>query len=251
MDELPRYGCCSLQCDNGNHTTYGGGLPGGPLNSVSNGTGETAGAAWLGDVIKTKLVPAVCVFGIIGNCLTVVVLAVEQMRSAAGAERKVNVWLQALAVSDLLLCLSLLPHGLMTYGGRLVYSSLSFQLLYQAYGSALINNFMLTSTWLTVAMSFGRYIAVCHPLGLLENVPLLADCTARGGVSDRTRIKAGAIFVLCFLFNLPRFFFVSEMTYDMYESSGTYTFAHSLTNVFSPRFFEYKIDSHRCRSRQN
>jgi len=91
----------------------------------------------------------------------------------------------------------------MTYGGQLIYTSLSFQLLYQAYGAAVINNFMLTSTWLTVAMSFGRYLAVCHPLGVHESFPLLADCTSRDG---GTRLKAGLIFAVCFVFNLPRFF---------------------------------------------
>jgi len=50
----------------------------------------------------------------------------------ASAERKVNVWLQALAASDLMLCVALLPHGLMTYGNRLIYANLSFHLLYQA-----------------------------------------------------------------------------------------------------------------------
>jgi len=168
--------------------------------------GGDQGATWVRDLIKTRLVPIVCVFGIVGNILTLLVLACEKLRCDAGAERKVNLWLQALAVSDLLLCVVLLPHGLMTYGGRLVYTSLSFQLLYQAYGSAVINNFMLTSTWLTVAMSFGRYMAVCHPLGVCQNIPLLADCTARGGVSSRTRVKAGVIFLVCFVFNLPRFF---------------------------------------------
>ena len=179
---------------------------------VSNGTSSGSWNAdndtptWLRDLIKTKLVPTVCGFGIAGNLLTLVVLAYEQLRSAAGAERKVNVWLQSLAVSDLLLCIVLLPHGLMTYGGQLVYTSLSFQLVYQEYGAAVINNFMLTSTWLTVAMSFGRYMAVCHPLGIYQNIPLFADCTSRGGTSVRTRVKAGVIFCVCFMFNLPRFF---------------------------------------------
>jgi len=124
----------------------------------------------------------------------------------------VNIWLQALAVSDLLLCVVLLPHGLMTYGDQILYTSMSLQLLYQAYGSAIINNFMLTSTWLTVAMSFGRYLAVCHPLAVHKTIPLLADCTSRDG---GTRLKAGVIFVVCFAFNLPR-------------------------------FFEYRVESHRC-----
>ena len=201
-----------VQYDNLSYATHPGQPPSALPPPVFNGTGAGSWnatgdrATWLSDFIKTKLVPTVCVFGIVGNSLTLVVLAFEQLRSAVGAERKVNVWLQALAVSDLLLCVVLLPHGLMTYGGRLIYTSFSFQLLYQAYGSAVINNFMLTSTWITVAMSFGRYMAVCHPLGVFENVPPLVDCTTRGGVSGETRIKAGVIFVLCFLFNLPRFF---------------------------------------------
>jgi len=88
------------------------------------------------------MIPTVCsvVHWIVGNLLTLVVLACQRLRAGAAAERKVNVWLQALAVSDLLLCVTLLPHGLMTYGERLVYTSLSFQLLYQAYGAAVINN---------------------------------------------------------------------------------------------------------------
>ena len=66
--------------------------------------------------------------------------------------------------------------------------NLSFQLLYRAYGAAIINNFMLSSTWLTVAMSFGRYLAVCHPLGVLREttIPLLADCTGSCWLSAPT-----------------------------------------------------------------
>jgi len=205
----------------GNSTMYDGRQRPMLLQLVSNSTdthiwnAHDDGTKWLREFIKAKLVPTVCVFGIVGNLLTLVVLTYEHVRSEASVERKVNVWLQSLAVSDLLLCVVLLPHGLMTYGGHIIYTSLSFQLLYRAYGSAVINNFMLTSTWLTVAMSFGRYMAVCHPLGVCQNIALLEDCTARGDVSGKTRCKAGVIFIACFLFNLPR-------------------------------FFEYHIDSHRC-----
>ena len=165
-----------------------------------NWNADTAGTTWLRECIKSKLVPTICVVGILGNLLTLVVLA------GATAERKVNVWLQALAVSDLLLCVALLPHGLMAYGDRLIYVSLSFQLLYQAYGAAIINNFIMTSTWITVAMSFSRYMAVCHPLGTYQNVRVSADSDARRCRHGGTRVKAGVIFVACFLFNLPRFF---------------------------------------------
>ena len=160
-------------------------------------------AVWLRNLIKTRLVPTVCVCGVVGNLVTLMVLACGRLHAGATAERKVNIWLEALAVSDFLLCVVLLPHGLMNYGGDLVHTSLSFPLLYQAYGSAVINNFMLISTWLTVAMSFGCYLAVCHPLGFSHNISLPVDCTSRG---VGTRVKAGLIYVVCFTFNLPRFF---------------------------------------------
>ena len=182
------------------------------VQPVSNGSradnwnAGTSGTSWLRDCVKSKLVPTICVVGIIGNLLTLVVLACQRLRTGAAAERKVNVWLQALAVSDLLLCVSLLPHGLMSYEDRLVYVGMSFQLLYKAYGTAIINNFILTGTWLTVAMSFSRYMAVCHPLGAYHNVQLSTDSGGRCCRHGGTRVKAGVIFVACFLFNLPRFF---------------------------------------------
>jgi len=197
---------------------------------------DTSGTAWLRDVIKSKLVPTICLVGIVGNLLTLIVLVYQRLRAGATAERKVTVWLQALAASDLLLCAALLPHGLMTYDNRIVYTSLSFQLLYKAYGAAVINNFILTSTWITVsiwitvamsfsrylvstwitawwstwitvAMSFSRYLAVCHPLNSHQHVSLLVDRTAAGGCRHKgTRFAVGVIFVACFLINLPRFF---------------------------------------------
>jgi len=167
------------------------------------GTGATL---WLREVIKSKLVPTICVLGIAGNLMTLIVLACQRLRSGVSAERKVTVWLQALAVSDLLLCVVLLPHGLMTYGDRLVHVSLSFQLLYQVYGTAIINNFILTSTWITVAMSFSRYLAVCHPLGAYQNVRMSTNSNSERCRHSGTRVAAAVIFVACFMFSLPRFF---------------------------------------------
>ena len=41
-------------------------------------------------------------------------------------------------------------------GEKFFYKSLSFDLLYRAYGEAVSNTFMLMSTWLTVTMAFSR-----------------------------------------------------------------------------------------------
>jgi len=74
------------------------------------------------------------------------------------------------------------------------------------HGAAVINNFILTSTWMTVAMSFSRYMAVCHPLSAYHNLQLSVDSNDEGCRHSGTRFKAGVIFVASFLFNLPRFF---------------------------------------------
>jgi len=211
---------------------------------ASNGSGadvwnaDAGGTKWLRECIKSKLVPTICVVGILGNLLTLVVLACQQLRAGAAAERKVNIWLQALAVSDLLLCVALLPHGVMAYGDRLVYTSLSFQLLYKAYGAAVINNFILTSTWITVAMSFSRYMAVCHPLGTYQNVHLSVDSNSGICRHGGTRVKAGVIFIACFLFNLPRFFINRVESHNCSLAPGTQqkVFALNFDSAYSSEF---------------
>ena len=39
-----------------------------------------------------------------------------------------------------------------------------FRLLYRLYSNAVINTFIMTSTWLTVTMALSRFVAICHPL---------------------------------------------------------------------------------------
>jgi len=58
----------------------------------------------------------------------------------------------------------------------------------------LINTFQLSSTWLTVNMALGRYIAICHPLH------------ARGYIRPRgTRVAVLVILLAAAVFNAPRF----------------------------------------------
>ena len=62
------------------------------------------------------------------------------------------------------------------------------------YHKGLFNVLLMSSTWLTVVMAIGRYVAVCKPLH------------ARGFISVRgTRIAIASVFVGSVLFNLPRF----------------------------------------------
>ena len=63
--------------------------------------------------LRTNVVPVICVFGIVGNALTLLTLSRKRLKTSSvdGTERTVHVGLVGLAVSDLLLCVSLLPHG--------------------------------------------------------------------------------------------------------------------------------------------
>lgn len=103
--------------------------------------------------------------------------------------------MKALAVSDLILCASLLPHGFLLHD-CIVHVRRSFHLIYWLYSGAVINTFILTSTWLTVTMAVGRYLAVSRPFHLK---PLMDDLRS-------TRWTIIAIFVVSFLVNVPRFF---------------------------------------------
>jgi len=67
-----------------------------------------------------------------------------------------------LAVSDALFCLAVLPRA---YIGAAAFGFRRFdvRVVYTAYGDALVNTFIVSSTWLTVAMAVSRYVAICRP----------------------------------------------------------------------------------------
>ena len=145
--------------------------------------------------VKTVLVPSICVLGVIGNALTLLVLRRKRLTSSCdGTERTVHIGLLSLAVSDLLCCLSLFPHGF--FGeNQFSFQSVSFQLVYQTYGQVLINIFILTSTWLTVTMATSRYLAICHPFRARHMIGLTG-----------TRVSIILVFIVSVMFNIPRFF---------------------------------------------
>ena len=137
-----------------------------PINSSAafNATGLSAklhfscsSASWLlqtcttrFSLVKTVFVPAVCVVGIIGNLLTLYVLSRRRLSVISDSSvRAVHSCMKALAVSDLVLCASLLPHGFLLHD-CILHDRRSFHLVYWLYSGAVINTFILTSTWLTV-----------------------------------------------------------------------------------------------------
>jgi len=115
-------------------------------------------------IIYTRLVGAVCLLGIVGNLLNLLVLTRKSLTyTMERMEKSAHCGLIGLAVSDMLVCVAVLPrsvYGPDSFGD----GQFSFRFLYMVYGEAVISTFVLSSTWLTVTMATGRYLAVCHPL---------------------------------------------------------------------------------------
>ena len=155
------------------------------------------------DALYRRVAVAVCSFGLLGNVANLVVLAAQARRTArapsspgigAGGRmhRFAAIGLAALAVSDALFCAAVLPRGFVERDP--ISASFNFSLAYAAYGEAFINIFVAASTWLTIAMALGRYLAICHPFRAREVI----GCT----VARRAIV---AIFAGCVGANLPRF----------------------------------------------
>ena len=139
--------------------------------------------------------PVLCAFGILGNCLNVIILTRKQLQQSMDRmEKSVHLGLVALAVSDMLFCVVALPTSFTP--ATMVYTEDDpFVFLYYfMYKEPFHNIFLLSSTWLTVAMATGRYMGICYPLH------------ARGFVNLRaTRISILGIFIFSVAFNLPQF----------------------------------------------
>lgn len=147
------------------------------------------------DVLNTNVIGTVCVLGLLGNMLNLLVLTHRSLKtSMERLERSAHRGMVALATSDLCLCLVLLPHA---FVDRNVADarSVTFELVYTVYGVGVINTFMMTSTWLTVYMALSRYLAIVHPLLARR---LLGGTTF-------TYLSFTFIFLCSVAFNVPRF----------------------------------------------
>jgi len=146
------------------------------------------------ELLYTRVVVAICCFGLLGNAVNLVVLSTQSYRMQSGRMQQfARIGLMALAVSDSLFCLSILPHGFVERDP--VTTTVNFSLVYSAYGESVINVFAMIGTWLTVAMATGRYAAVCYPF------------KARAAIGRTVALRLIAVVCFaCVLFNIPRFF---------------------------------------------
>ena len=111
------------------------------------------------------LLAVIGIFGVFGNVMNLAVLTRRRLTSTLDRlERSSNYGLFALAVSDLLICLVVIPHGFLMDTRLLVEEDKWFILYYKVYGVAFINLFMMISMWQVVSMAVHRYMIVVYPL---------------------------------------------------------------------------------------
>ena len=178
--------------------------------------------------LNTIGLPIVSIFGFVGNILNLIILTRKRLRSTMDRlEKSAHMGLIALAVSDMMFCLTVFPNGFMPKA--MFFETKEFIMYYKMFCNAFLNIFLMSSTWLTVVMATGRYLAICHPFH------------ARGMIDLKgTRIAIITVFVLSVVFNIP-YFFRYQMTYGFcvpIYSSTCYCYAISVHSLFKNPYFK-------------
>ena len=141
----------------------------------------------LARVICTQiLMPIICVIGVAGNILNIVVLTRATMRSSTSC------YLCAVAVYDLLYSLTGLPLTLRTY------ASLEMSAAYMralTYLLPLGNMWGNITTWLTCVFTIERYMAISTPIRSRKNFSI-----------NRTRLNIVIVSLIIAVITLPDFF---------------------------------------------
>jgi len=160
--------------------------------------------------IDDVALPITCTFGIVGNIINLLVLTRKQLQSTMDRlEKSAHFGLVALAVSDAMFCMLALINVLIPEQSQYTSVDVVFVLYFKVYEEPLLNIFLLSSTWLTVVMAVGRYLAICWPLH------------ARGFISLRgTCVAIASAFLVSVLANLPLFWKYSILVHACPALSG-------------------------------
>ncbi len=146
------------------------------------------------ELLYSRVITAACFVGLVGNLINLCLVVPRGLRHSCGRiEKFAYMGLIALALSDFLFCLSVVPY-IFVDQKTFFFTRPTLDLVYTAYINPVINTFTLTSTWLTVTLACGRYLAVCHPMRARVIIGLT--------FAKRTIV---ILFLLCALFNLPRY----------------------------------------------
>lgn len=161
--------------------------------------------------LMTKPLLAICVVGLVGNLLNLVILTRRGLESTMHElERCSHVGLVALSGSDFMFCLVVIPEAVF-FSDKYMFRSNTFEMYFRIYGNGIINTFITCSTWLTLTVAVGRYLAICHPLRARYLLRL-----------NFVRVQLVCVFVFSVLFNLPRYWFDTYLTLDCPEGGSQY-----------------------------
>ena len=162
-------------------------------------------------ILYQYVVTAICVVGILGNFLNLLVLTRKSLQKTMDRmEKSAHVGLIAMAMSDMFFCVAVLPHAWVP-AKQFLYSSYNFDLAYSIYSSGIINTFIMSSTWLTVTIAASRYFAIVHPLRAREVIGMtFAWCSML------------MTFIICVIFNLPRFWETRAESMDCTNGKTVY-----------------------------
>lgn len=144
--------------------------------------------------------PILCILGITGNILVLVVLAHRDMVSST------NVYLSALAVSDTIKLLNDLMYFiiLVVLQGDPQTGQIMMNYMYP-YAHYIFNMSVCVTAWLTISVAAERYICVCHATRAKEL------CTI-----PRARLVCSVVFVLMAVLSVPSGFrYKVDTVYDV------------------------------------
>ena len=165
-------------------------------------------------VIDKALVPVLCVFGIIGNILSIVVLSRDDVM-----RKTTRFLLQNLAVADIgfLIC-SVFVISLDGWK----YITIPFML-------PIGSSFQTSTVYSVVIVTVDRYIAICHPL---HSIKLSTMRNARWAV--------GVTWSIAIIFNIPRYFEYEYVYYSCGNSDGVEQICYraTLTSFGSTQMYE-------------
>ena len=178
-------------------------------------------------IITIQVVVAICAFGLLGNLLTLIMLLhrVKKLtkrrisRSTESRSAKSDIWcFVALSLPDFCLCVTLIPQYYMDVNFKPMYQK-GWLLFYECYEEAIINTFVLSSTWLTVSMTVNRYIHLSHPIWALRYLG-----------RHFLLIAIFVSIVFSFIFNLPRYWLRTIIHVDCIYPANTSIYYISQVN---------------------
>jgi len=148
---------------------------------------------WFFLAIYGPLYGLVCVFGLVGNCLSICVLRAGRSRRQAVSTHL----LKALAVCDNVFlataaAVQMYP-AMATVGGQFEHLQRIYP-YYQILAWPLAHIVQLVSVWMMVLVAGNRYVAVCYPLHASSL------CSRR-----HVRWQIVAMVIACVVYSIPRF----------------------------------------------